>query len=102
MQEYRIYHPVGEMNPLCDETRTFRYVATVSATSLSNSVGRAQNDFNDEYAGLGIRSTSVGDVIEDHKGDHYMVLGIGFRYLDHIWMETTLDQMPQEIREQFD
>jgi hypothetical protein len=102
MQTYIIYHPVGGMNPLCDESRTFKKVATISAPSLSNAFTRAQNDFSEAYASYGIRSTSVGDVIEDHKGDHYMVMGLGFKYLDHMWMEITREQMPQEIREQFD
>jgi hypothetical protein len=40
----------------------------------------AQNDFNEDYAAFGARSTSVGDMILDGN-DFYLVKGIGFEYI---------------------
>ena len=76
---YKILHPVnGEMNHNCD-LASFQYevVAEVEANSLRDAFYKSQNDFSDEYALLGIRSTSVGDVIK-HDKYFYMVNGIGF------------------------
>ena len=76
---YKILHPInGELNSQCD-LASFQYevVSEVEADSLRDAFYRSQNDFNDEYALAGIRSTSVGDIIQ-HDRYYYMVNGIGF------------------------
>lgn len=77
--EYVIYHPRGgALNHNC-ERGVYEYgeVARVDATSLKDAFMKSQNDFNDSYLNLGIRSTSVGDIIR--KDDiYYMIAGTGF------------------------
>ena len=76
---YKILHPInGELNSQCD-LASFQYevVVEIEADSLRDAFYRSQNDFNDEYALAGIRSTSVGDIIQ-HDKYYYMVNGIGF------------------------
>jgi hypothetical protein len=76
---YKILHPInGELNSQCD-LASFQYevVVEIEADSLRDAFYRSQNDFNDEYALAGIRSTSVGDIIQ-HDRYYYMVNGIGF------------------------
>ena len=76
---YKILHPVdGKLNTQCD-LASFQYevVVEIEADSLRDAFYKSQNDFNDEYALAGIRSTSVGDIIQ-HDKYYYMVNGIGF------------------------
>jgi hypothetical protein len=59
----------------------YECIGSVEAESIVDAFRLAQNDFNEEYASLGCRSTSVGDIITD--GDnHYMVKGKGFASCD--------------------
>ena len=83
MKIYNIYHPVdGKLNTHCESfAYTYEYVGTVEAENVAQAFKLAQNDFNEEYASLGHRSTSVGDIMTD--GDtHYMVKGTGFASCD--------------------
>lgn len=76
---YKILHPVdGKLNTQCD-LASFQYevVIEIEADSLRDAFYRSQNDFSDEYALAGLRSTSVGDIIQ-HDRYFYMVNGIGF------------------------
>jgi hypothetical protein len=75
---FTIYHPIdGEMNFQCERGKyEYECIATVEASSLQDAFKKAQNDFNPEYAKLGVRSTSVGDVI--HGNTTNMIKGIGF------------------------
>ena len=76
---YKILHPVdGKLNTQCD-LASFQYevIVEIEADSLRDAFYRSQNDFSDEYALMGIRSTSVGDIIQ-HNKTFYMVNGIGF------------------------
>lgn len=81
---FNIYHPInGEMNYNCDKGKfEYELVATISATSLDKVYPLAQN-FNTKYAELGIRSTSVGDIITDGKGGTFMIKNIGFEPIPH-------------------
>lgn len=85
-REFGIYHNTNEEtmfrdNPLKDgEKRDFKYIGAVMATDINEAWKLAQNDFNEEYAQLGARSTSVGDMILDGN-DFYLVKGIGFEYM---------------------
>lgn len=95
--EYVIYHPHGGALNLNCERGVYEYteVGYVTATSLSEAFIKSQNDLCDEsgdsYLYLGVRSTSVGDIIR--KGDiYYMITGTGFvevpptvvQYIDHM------------------
>lgn len=76
---YKILHPIdGKLNTQCD-LASFQYetVAEIEANSLRDAFYKSQNDFSDEYALIGIRSTSVGDIIQQGRF-YYMVNGIGF------------------------
>ena len=82
-REFCIYHNTNKetmfrSTPLKDgEKRDFKYIGAVMASSLEEAFILSQNDFNEEYAEIGARSTSVGDVILDGN-DFYLVKGIGF------------------------
>jgi len=82
-REFCIYHNTNKetmfrSTPLKDgEKRDFKYIGAVMASSLEEAFILSQNDFNEEYAEIGARSTSVGDMILDGN-DFYLVKGIGF------------------------
>lgn len=85
-REFCIYHNTNKetmfrSTPLKDgEKRDFKYIGAVMASSLEEAFILSQNDFNEEYAEIGARSTSVGDMILDGN-DFYLVKGIGFEYV---------------------
>lgn len=85
-REFGIYHNTNEetmfrSTPLKDgEKRNFKYIGAVMASSLEEAFILSQNDFNEEYAEIGARSTSVGDMILDGN-DFYLVKGIGLEYM---------------------
>jgi len=78
-QEYVIYHPYGgDINHDCKRGEfEYKEVAHVHARSLNDVFQQSQNDFNEEYASLGIRSTCVGDIIR-LDDVYYMITGTGF------------------------
>ena len=98
---YKILHPVdGKLNTQCDlASHQYEVVVEIEADSLRDAFYRSQNDFNDEYALAGLRSTSVGDIIQ-HDRYYYMVNGIGFseigrnmlRYKDNLNFKPTKDE----------
>ena len=81
--KYKIYHPEGGvLNHKClHGDMDFDLVATVEANSFETAFIKSQNDFNPHYAHLGIRSTSVGDIIVNEEGVSQLVLGLGFRQI---------------------
>lgn len=77
---YKIYHS-NQLNPFCEKYKhDYNHVATVQVPSLEEAFVFTQNDFSPSFASVGVRSTSVGDVIAEHKkdGKHFMVMGVGF------------------------
>jgi len=84
MRQFNIYHPInGDMNHDClIDTFMYELIATIECDSIHNAFKLGQNDFNDEYAKLHHRSTSVGDIIVDVDEDlHYLIEPIGFRLI---------------------
>lgn len=89
MNTYRILHPLDGMINHYAERGKFEYetICTVQAKNLNDAFILGQNDFSEEYAELGKRSTSVGDIIIDDSADaqeyplgkHYFVMGVGFQ-----------------------
>ena len=85
-REFGIYHNTNKKTmfrstPLKDgEKRNFKYIGAVMASSLEEAFMLSQNDFNEEYAEIGARSTSVGDMILDGN-DFYLVKMVGFEYM---------------------
>lgn len=81
MNAYTIYHPMnGELNPNC-ETKDVQYesVHLLQTTDLKNVFALTQNDFSAEYKKLGLRSTSVGDIILDIYEDRlYFITSTGY------------------------
>jgi len=94
VRKFGIYHPKGgELNTTCKlEKIVYEHVALVEAENLVRSFYRSQNDFNKDYAALGKRSTSVGDIVTDDE-TAYMILGNGFRRLStrHELCKTILE-----------
>ena len=89
---YYIYHPNGgSMNHDC-EPNTFMYtmVHKLEAISLEKAFKLSQNDFNEQYASKGLRSTSVGDIImseEDYDNNRcQLVKGKGFQDVPSTWL----------------
>jgi hypothetical protein len=74
-KKFNIYHPLhGMINNWClMEGFSYEYIGTVHADCVQNSFAMSQNH-NSEYAQLGRRSTSVGDIICDNTSV-YIVLG---------------------------
>ena len=67
------------MNINCDHHKyQYDFIDFVQAPTLEIAFKLAQNDFSYEYRNLGFRSTSVGDIIVDPSGRHFMVKGMGF------------------------
>jgi hypothetical protein len=80
LKRYGIYHPKdGTLNGCCKlDTHQYEYITAVLAENLTKVFMKAQNDFSPEYASLGKRSTSVGDIITANTSV-YMVNGIGLK-----------------------
>jgi hypothetical protein len=99
MNSYEIYHPIGgAMNYHCTPAMyEYTKVAEIFASSVEEAFKMSQNDFNEQYALLGIRSTSVGDIIA-MTGDDYLgfygqsdksimlVKGTGFQSVSPTWL----------------
>lgn len=77
--EYVIYHPVGgAINHNCQRgVYEYEEVGRVDAGCLPDAFLKAQNDFNEEYASHGVRSTCVGDILRC-EDLYFMVTGSGF------------------------
>lgn len=75
---YQIHHS-KTLNTLCEHNKfEYEMVCMLDVPSLQKAFEMSQNDFSDDYAALGKRSTSVGDIIS-HNFDYYMVMPIGFK-----------------------
>lgn len=79
MKQYHIYHSTGKDKFQEVEIQPRVYAGFVIADSLEKAFEYSQNDHVD-WAMNEVRSTSVGDVIQDHD-KFYMVCGIGFKEL---------------------
>ena len=81
---FNIYHPLnGDINHDCARHHfAYEQVAIIQADSLLDAFRLAQNDFNEEYNDLDIRSTCVGDIITESdefgRVTCHMVQGMGF------------------------
>lgn len=91
---YRILHPIGGAMNHDLERGVFEYedIWSVEANSLNEAYLLSQNDFSEMYdsgmyARLGVRSTSVGDIIIEECLDgtdkHFFVHGRGFLAIPH-------------------
>lgn len=77
-RKFVIMHPVGGvLNTEESTTVQFEKVAEVECHSVGQAFQLAQNDFDANYAKLGKRSTSVGDLIVEGE-QVFMVTGLGF------------------------
>lgn len=79
MKQYHIYHSTGINKFEEVEIQPRAYAGFVTADSLEKAFEYAQNDHVD-WAMNEVRSTSVGDIIQDHDR-FFMVCGIGFKEL---------------------
>lgn len=89
---YYIFHPIGgSMNHFCDcNTYMYELIHSVEANSFEEAFRLGQNDFNEEYAKIGVRSTSVGDIIQStddiDKLQCHLVKGMGFQTVPNTWL----------------
>lgn len=102
MPTFEIYHPAhdtrtGTMEVFPPDrkftlnwnklrTIPFTKVAEVEATDLDDAWEKSQNGISEEettYEKLGVRSTSVGDIIREPDGTYQFIESIGFKNLDN-------------------
>jgi len=76
--QFHIHHATGPLKFTETKSQPRKYVGFVNATSLDEAFKKSQN--LDEEWNPGVRSTSVGDVIQDDD-KFYLVKGIGFEEL---------------------
>ena len=90
--KYYIYHPNGgSMNHDCVPAQfMYNMVYKLEANSFEEAFKMSQNDFNEDYASKGYRSTSVGDIImsdEDYDNNRcHLVKGNGFQDVPSTWL----------------
>jgi hypothetical protein len=90
MKQYHIFHATHPGLRFTEtEIQPRQYVGFVEANSLEKAFEYAQNDHVD-WAMNEVRSTSVGDVIQDDD-KFFMVCGMGFKEL--IEPEEDFDQV---------
>ena len=89
---YYIYHPnKGSINHECTPM-LFMYtmVHKLEANSFEEAFKLSQNDFNEDYAVKGHRSTCVGDIImseEDYDNNRcHLIRGTGFQDVPSTWL----------------
>jgi hypothetical protein len=81
LRTFYVFHPlIGGVNHDCEIEQPFIMVATVRAKDLSHAFYKAQN-FQDDYAMMGVRSTCIGDLLMDNSDEVHMVMGRGFKEL---------------------
>jgi len=79
MKQYHIFHAISPLRFTETEIQPREYAGFVQANSIEKAFEYAQNDHID-WAMNEVRSTSVGDVIQDDD-KFFMVCGIGFKEL---------------------
>ena len=77
MKQYHIFHTIIQSRFPERKIQARKYAGFVNANSLEEAFKLSQTDFNDDWD---TRSTSVGDIIQDHD-KFYMVCGTGFEEL---------------------
>ncbi len=76
-----VFHPVLEMNTLCQlDNRSYYHAATISTDDIDMFFMKCQNDFNEDYRMFNVRSTSVGDIVLVDKR-YYMIKPAGIQQL---------------------
>ena len=90
MKQYHIFHCISPLRFTETEIQPRQYVGFVEANSIEESFQKSQNGgtYNSTNVSEALpwnpvspcRSTSVGDVIQDHD-KFFMVCGIGFKEL---------------------
>jgi hypothetical protein len=89
---YLIYHPIGgSMNHFCEPHKyEYTHVLSLEADNIEEAFKLGQNDFNEKYAKLGNRSTSVGDIIQSQEdfqqGICHLIKEIGFEKVSEAWL----------------
>lgn len=88
---YSIFHPIdGQLNHNCTcALYMYHEVFSLETDSLEEAFRLSQND-NEEYALVGVRSTSVGDIIQSQedweKDECHLVRGSGFQCVPNTWL----------------
>ena len=88
--KYHIHHSTGEHRFEEVEIQPRENAGFVEAESLQEAFVKSQNDINPWNEVHPCRSTSVGDIIQEHD-KFYMVCGIGFKLLGEEEFEPTKD-----------
>ncbi len=81
LSTFHIFHTVDKKTSFEEvEHQPRKYIGSVLAKDIDHAYKMAQNDFNPEYEKFKVRSTSVGDLIQDDYG-YYMVCNQGFKLI---------------------
>lgn len=83
LKMYHIHHCINKLYMFTEkENQPRKYIGYVYAENLEDAYRKAQNEDwqASEYKGYKVRSTSIGDLIQDDYG-FYMVLGQGFKLI---------------------
>jgi hypothetical protein len=81
LKQYHVYHAINKQYRFTEtEKQPREYAGFVLAKNMEEAFKLSQNDFSPEWQKYGVRSTSVGDIIQDDYG-FYMVCGTGFKLL---------------------
>lgn len=100
MKLFFLYHPKGgQLNSFCEKNKhEYEHITVIQAINLQHAFKLSQNDFNEIYADLGVRSTSVGDIfaVKEQPTDmtkntniftYYIVNNVGFDKIDMSWLQ---------------
>lgn len=93
--KYSIHHSISGMNYLCKENEfPYQKMCDLESPDIDTAFFLSQNDYNEYYNKLGIRSTSVGDIISYYNDEKEyvckMVLNRGFKVVseDNLILEN--------------
>lgn len=103
MKRFHIHHPSGgALNTLCVPAQyMYEKVATVQAETLEHAFFQGQNDYNPKYRSANVRSTSVGDIIQEEDGTCYLIEGQGMKPVTNRWLTFIdwgiIDQIKEQV-----
>jgi hypothetical protein len=89
---FQIFHPKGGvLNTQCKAGQyMYEHICSVEASSYEEAFRLCQNE-DERYASLGIRSTSVGDILQSEEDEDNLscklVRGIGFSDVPNTWLQ---------------
>lgn len=111
--KFSIYHPTGgRLNTEClPKAFMYEHICTIDASSFAEAFRLTQNDWDEEYRRIGVRSTSVGDIIQSDNdqrhGACHLIEGNGFKQISDDWLhfidwkETDDIMLEHELKQEY-